>query len=1252
YTVTVTNGCTNTATTTLTVNPLPVVNPTSNSAVCPGGTIDLFANAPTATNIAWSGPNGFTFIGANPSIPSASAANAGIYTVAVSDANGCTNTASTSVAISSNFGSASSNSPVCTGNTLTLSATGGTNYDWTGPNGFATTGQTPSIANVTALAAGTYTVTITNGTCTATATTNVTVNTSPTVSPSNSSPACVGDMVTLSAANTTGTITNYAWAGPNAYSGSGQTSIVNNIQLTQAGTYTVTVTDGNNCTATGTTNVIVNGLPTPAANSNSPLCIGNTLNLSASGGTSYAWAGPNGFVSNVQNPSVNNVSLADAGIYTVTVTNANNCSSVATTNVVINSSLATNATSNSPVCSGDILSFSSVPGAVGYSWAGPNGFSSTAQNPAISNVQAAAAGSYSVTVTAAGGCTGTSVVNVVINPNPTPFASSNSPVCSGGTLNLSSAAATTYNWAGPCINASNFNQQNPVINNAGAACGGVYTVTVTNGNCSAVATTTVTIGGGNIADFTYAVLNFCQNSPNPTPIPLNGGAAGVYTGTAGLVIDPVTGIINLNGSTTGNFTVTNTVTGTSGCTPDVHTVNISISPAPNANFAYPASTYCQTSATNPAPNISGNYTYTSANPNNTLFIDPITGVITLASSSPGIYQVTNTVAPTLGCPGATATQVIVIEAAPDAEFSLPQAVYCTSEPNIIPQHTTGVNGAYTYIVVSGGPTLAIDAGTGIINPAASNPGTYTITNTVNGTSACPAAMFTNNITIVAAPDAEFAFNQATFCVNGTNPVISHTTGANGTYSYAVLTGGPTLSMNTATGAINLAQSDPGTYQVTNTVAATGSCPSATYTQLITINTGVNAEFAYNKQLFCGGGDAPVVLHTSGVDGIYSVSQVVSGGPNLLINQTTGSINLTLSNFGTYQITNTVQGSGGCPDATHTVTITYAGYPVATISPSSTIDFCTNENITLNGSGGAAYQWLQNNFPIVNQVGANYQVTAPGNYSVVAYNTEGCADTTDYVIVARVNEPKASVAALGQTTFCQNASLPLQADGDGLYQWLYNGVPISGATASTYTATQAGTYQVILSNYCGTDTSAAVLTQVTAPPIPNFVWEPSVVFANENVAFLDSSRSAAFWDWNFGDNGNSTIQNPSHIYSTPGVYQVTMYIKDILGCDSVITKTLTVLEPGEPFIPNIFTPNGDDVQEEWLIDFKGYNNVAISVFDRWGKQVFETNDKNEGWAGFNMAGQKCPVGVYFYLVTAADATGNFKQWKGNVTLLKN
>jgi len=148
--------------------------------------------------------------------------------------------------------------------------------------------------------------------------------------------------------------------------------------------------------------------------SNAPVCKGSTLQLSANKGDSYAWIGPNGFSSTLLNPVIESVSTAAAGVYTLTVTSYS-CQITATTKVIVKT-LTMTATSNTPVCEKTKLNLSSS-GGTSYSWRGPNGFTSTEQNPKIEKVSVSARGAYTVVMNE-NGCTDSLTTDIVINPLP------------------------------------------------------------------------------------------------------------------------------------------------------------------------------------------------------------------------------------------------------------------------------------------------------------------------------------------------------------------------------------------------------------------------------------------------------------------------------------------------------------------------------------------------------------------------------------------------------------------------------------------------------------------------------------------------------------------------------------------------------------------------------------------------------------------------------------------------------------------
>lgn len=224
--------------------------------------------------------------------------------------NTCNNIASANI---------SGNTQICPNQTITLSASIASSYLWSN-------GSTAS--NIIISTAGTYAVTVTTSGCTATASVNVTNLPSPTASitASGDSPFCNGGNVDLSASGGD----NYLW--------SNGLGVNQNISISQADTYEVTVTNANGCSATATEVIAESPPVAPVVSSNSPVAVGSTITLSSNAiaGAAYQWSGPNNFSSNQQNPSISNATALNSGDYSLVVS-VNGCvANPVATNVVIN----------------------------------------------------------------------------------------------------------------------------------------------------------------------------------------------------------------------------------------------------------------------------------------------------------------------------------------------------------------------------------------------------------------------------------------------------------------------------------------------------------------------------------------------------------------------------------------------------------------------------------------------------------------------------------------------------------------------------------------------------------------------------------------------------------------------------------------------------------------------------------------------------------------------------------------------------
>jgi gliding motility-associated-like protein len=418
----------------------PLITATYNPPVCSGNTLLLYSNPDyVGETWDWSGPLGYTSTLSDPAIPTAITAFSGPYKVIVS-LNGCVDSATVNVVVDSTPGvpAASSNSGVCEDSTLTLfgnSTTAGVTYTWTGPSGYFSTLQNPTVPSVTATSGGTYTLTTTlpttvgGGTCTNRTTTTVVIKPTPHPVLGSNSPVCSGNALNLTTTAPAGS--TFDWTGPLGFTDVLQYPTINPAITANSGTYTVVV-NLNGCPSLPTSiTVVVDSTPeVPVLTTNSPgppgntICEDDTLTFTAltlTAGSSYYWTGPNSFVSTDQNPFIMHATPLASGIYTVVAT-LGSCSASATIIATVTPTPPITLSSNTPVCSGDVDSIllfaTGNPGST-FTWYGPYTFFSNAQNPIRNPVSVEYTGVYHATVLL-DGCTNTATTTVVVNPTPTP----------------------------------------------------------------------------------------------------------------------------------------------------------------------------------------------------------------------------------------------------------------------------------------------------------------------------------------------------------------------------------------------------------------------------------------------------------------------------------------------------------------------------------------------------------------------------------------------------------------------------------------------------------------------------------------------------------------------------------------------------------------------------------------------------------------------------------------------------------------
>ena len=483
-------ACTTAAYPIISLKAVPGVTFSSNSPICNGQNLQL--NAAGGVAYSWSGPLVYSSSLSNPLLIAASPANSGVYQFTATAANSCTNTASGTVTIHPTPTLSATGSTVCSTQaiSLTVNSLAGSGFVWTCPLSFTSLQQTPLIYNPLVQASGNYTVKVTSALgCTNSAIAGVTVTAMPSASISSNSPRCFGETLNL---NGSGGLL-YSWAGPNSFSSLLQSPVLPNVTVPAAGMYTLTITTGP-CVTSATRSITVYPLPVPTASNNGPLCETKKLLLSAgNSGNLYVWQGPLGYTNFNQHPApIDSVKLNRSGIYSLTVTDAHNCSNQTTTTVTVLPNPVVTAV-GATVCLNDSAVIK-ASGAITYVWYGPGNYNSNKANALIPKASNVSAVIYTVVGTAANSCTHTASVQVATIPLPIPALSTypKNRLCLLETIQLEGFGGLYYDW----VSVRNVHYTGKKISFLLSSLdqAGEYTLTVTDQNaCKALTVTTISI---------------------------------------------------------------------------------------------------------------------------------------------------------------------------------------------------------------------------------------------------------------------------------------------------------------------------------------------------------------------------------------------------------------------------------------------------------------------------------------------------------------------------------------------------------------------------------------------------------------------------------------------------------------------------------------------------------------------------------------------------------------------------------------
>lgn len=1273
YSVTITdaNGCQITSSITLT-EPSELTQSVSAYTYPSGTNISCFGLSDGSIDLTIGGGSpGYSYVWSNGStLQDPTGLAAGNYSVVVSDINGCTIPTSITLvqptvltaSVSPSVYAGGYNLSGCNSDgTIDLSVSGGNamySYSWS--NGSI-------VQDLSGLSAGTYSVTVTdlNGcqtsnTVTLAAPNPISSSLSAFTYPSGSNISCFGlsdgsiDLVV------TGGATPYSYA----WSNGANTQDISNVA---AGSYSVTITDGNGCQVTS---LIVLTQPTVLTQNASAYtypsgtnvsCFGasdGSIDLTIDGGSpGYIYSWSNG--SSVQDPTG-----LPAGTYTATITDINGCQ-ITSTITLVQPTLLSSSLSPSTFNGGFNLSGCFPNGAINLSVSGGNsGYTYAWSNGAtVEDINGLSAGTYSVVVTDMNGCqttnnstlTAPNTLSTTISAFTYPSGSNIS--CNGfsdGSIDLvvtGGAPAYTYAW-------SNGASTQDIAN----VPSGSYSVTITDANgcqvTSLIALTQPTPLSQSVSAYTYpSGTNISCFGLNDGSVNLNvnGGSPGyTYNWSNGSNSqDPV-------GLTAGNYSVT--ITDINGCqiTSSI-TLNEPDILVPSAQVSVYAGGYnlsgCAQNGWIDLTVTGGNsgYTYAWNNGQNSQDIS------TIASGS---YFVT--VTDMNGCQ----TDLDTLLNEPPGLISTTHVTTNFNGEDI--SCFGGSDGAITVDIVGGTPSYTyvwLDSlGNTVGNTQDVNglsAGTYTI-NFVDQNG----CIGSNTVTLEDPQPFTYDLYVSTdyngqdiSCFNASDGGVNLTL-SGGTPAYSFVW---TNAMGANVGSSeDLIDVPAGSYNVE--VHDVNGC---FFDTVIVLNqptqiqgiTAVTSDYnGQNVSCYQATDGSVQVTATGGTPG-YVYTWINIGGATLGTNSSLSSLGA-----GTYFVQ--VSDANGCI-STVNVNVTQPAPLTSGITVVSdfygqaiSCEGATNGIIEANASGGLpgyTYEW--NTQPVQ----ATVQATnlGVGSYTLTVTDSNGCVSTSEVTLEANplpvLNLPEPIEGCIGQ-----NISINSQSEPGSSCTWVFSdGQEYNECGTITVSFPEPNCYgvelTVVSSEGCISSASMDSFICIMPNPLAGFYAENYNLTNLENgTNFFNTSMGAESYLWDFGD--GSPTESDENVYHEFGngddfittEIPVTLYAITVLGC--IDTAVLYVhLNPELIFyVPNAFTPDGDDYNNVFKPVFSsGYDKdgYRFRVFNRWGEIVYETNEIGAGWDGI-YRNNKCQDGVYTWKLNVKNSFSDQKEEHvGHVSLLR-
>jgi len=338
--------------------------------------------------------------------------------------------------------------------------------------------------------------------------------------------------------------------------------------------------------------------------------------------------------------------------------------------------------------------------------------------------------------------------------------------------------------------------------------------------------------------------------------------------------------------------------------------------------------------------------------------------------------------------------------------------------------------------------------------------------------------------------------------------------------------------------------------------------------------------------------------------------------------------------------------------------------------SDTICSGNSQALSVTPSTLTNYVWTANPPGVITGTNTANPIASPTTtttYSVYGTNN-GCNTQTALTVTVHVNPtPTVNInSASLDTVKCNQlggvVNINTSNVGNGtapyVFQWtnVTTGSTYTSNTTPSFTNQPAGTYSLLVTDAhgCVATNSGTVSTTQVVPSLSvtaSFIPNSPIGSGSLTVSYTNTSTNATTYTWTLGNGIGSTLINPpATSYTAVGTYTVVLYAQNG-GCIDSAKTVVTIDVPTTFIIPNIFSPNGDGVNDDFFIINTGINTLTCYIYNRWGELLFTINAPNQVWDGKAPNGGNAPDGTYFYILQAQGVDGKTYKQNGPLTLVR-